>query len=202
MIRERAQTLEDEMLVADATRLDQACRHLLGMVDTVLDLSQVESGRLELSLATFDLMEVLQETAATCEPLASLRGNQLDVKGPAGVECHSDAHRVRQILLNLVGNAIKFTENGQVTLKCRVVGPKVLIDVTDTGIGMTTEELSRVFQPYQQANEGIAAIYGGTGLGLPLSKQLAEALGGALEVFSTPGQGSCFRLKLPLKLNS
>ena len=82
------------------------------------------------------------------------------------------------------------------------MGPKVHVDVTDTGIGMTTEELSRVFQPYQQANEGIAAIYGGTGLGLPLSKQLAEALGGALEVFSTPGQGSCFRLKLPLKLNS
>ncbi|UNK50759.1 ATP-binding protein [Lysobacter sp. S4-A87] len=180
----------------------RAGRHLLRLVNDALDLARIESGKLELADAPFALHEVVDEAASLMAPLARQRGlafnADIGTGAPAGLR--GDANRVCQILLNLLGNAIKFTEKGSVSLRVSALSPQgVRFEVADTGPGISEEQLVRLFRRFEQA-EGVrtAARYGGSGLGLAICQELAEAMGGSIRVESTPGEGARFIVDLPL----
>ncbi|MCI4568705.1 two-component regulator propeller domain-containing protein [Lysobacter sp. CFH 32150] len=175
-------------------------QHLLRLVNDALDLARVESGKLELEDAPFDLHILLQEVCALFEPLAQAKGLGFRCESanlPRGVR--GDAHRLRQMLLNLGNNAIKFTERGDVVLRATATARGVRFEVIDTGPGLSAEQQARLFRRFEQA-EGArtTARYGGSGLGLAICQELAAAMGGRVEVESTLGQGATFRLDLPL----
>ena len=176
--------------------------HLLALLDGILDLSRVEAGRLELSPEDLDLAVLVQGLTSTMEPLARRNGNVLvlQLSAKAGT-VHTDATRLRQIILNLVGNACKFTKNGRIELSAwrehDVRGEWVCLGVRDSGIGMTPDQLSRVFQAYTQASAETSRQYGGTGLGLAYTRALCEQLGGDVKAKSTLGEGSTFTVRLP-----
>ncbi|MCB9686615.1 MAG: PAS domain-containing protein [Alphaproteobacteria bacterium] len=176
-----------------------AARHLLTLVNNVLELSRLDAGR-TLVAEIVPLAGALNDVKATMRPLASRNGNQLKVSIRDGVMAiRGDDLRFRQVLINLVGNACKFTKNGRIDVIARYeqADGRVAIDVTDTGIGMTPEQVGRLFQDYVQADPSIRKEYGGTGLGLSLSRRLVEAMGGTLTVTSEHGKGSTFTLRLP-----
>ncbi|HEY0504616.1 MAG TPA: two-component regulator propeller domain-containing protein [Lysobacter sp.] len=180
----------------------RAGRHLLRLVNDALDLARIESGRLELADAPFDLRSVVNEAAALMAPLARQRGLAflVDVAPDAPAGLRGDVNRVCQILLNLLGNAIKFTEQGSVSLRvsaCPTGG--VRFEIADTGPGLSEDQQARLFRRFEQA-EGArtAARYGGSGLGLAICQELAAAMGGTIRVESSPGEGACFIVDLPL----
>lgn len=169
------------------------------LLNDVLDLSKIESGRLELDICGFNLAETLVEAA---EPfLASARAKGLDLRVEAGdvdAMFEGDPNRIRQIVANLVSNAVKFTERGAVVVEARRGADGVVVQVRDTGIGMSLDSTRRIFDRFAQAEAGTAARYGGTGLGLSICRDLAGLMNGSIDVESCPGQGSCFTLALPL----
>ncbi|MGH7507281.1 MAG: histidine kinase dimerization/phospho-acceptor domain-containing protein, partial [Longimicrobiales bacterium] len=170
MLEEEAVDRDQPLLVADLRKVQGAGRHLLALINDTLDLSKVEAGRVELYLETFDVDELLQQTAATVMPLAARNGNRLEIEkaDPAGT-MHADLTKVRQILLNLLSNACKFTDQGVITLSAaresHGAGAMIAFRVTDTGIGMTPEQISRLFEAFAQVDATTARRYGGTGLG-------------------------------------
>ena len=174
--------------------------HLLELINDVLDISKIEAGQLEVALDPFDLRASLERVARTLRPLAELRGLNLvlEVDSMVGMLV-SDRRRVEQILLNLAGNAIKFTDKGTVCLNCRIQRTEVVFQISDTGIGIRPEDLRLLFHPFRQVDSGTSRKYEGTGLGLSICKRLIELLGGQIEVESTPGVGSTFTFHLPLK---
>lgn len=178
-----------------------AGQHLLRLVDDALDLARIESGRLELVDADFDLHALLHEVHALFAPLAQSKGLVFHCEPSPGLPSvvHGDGHRVRQILLNLCSNAIKFTVEGHVTLRAHALAPGVRLEVHDTGPGLDAEVQARLFQRFEQA-EGArtAARHGGSGLGLAICRELATAMGGGISVESRPGAGAVFRVDLPL----
>ncbi|TMN17585.1 two-component regulator propeller domain-containing protein [Pseudoxanthomonas sp. X-1] len=180
--------------------IQNAGRHLLRLVNDALDLARIEAGRLELDQQDFDLRELLDEVVALTAPMAERRGltftSEIDPRLPAALR--GDAVRVRQILLNLLGNAVKFTERGQVSLQARPLdGQGLRLVVSDTGPGINAEQQARLFQRFEQG-DGAHTRYGGSGLGLAISQELAGAMGGGIAVESTPGQGTRFVVDLPL----
>lgn len=185
---------------ADLRSIHRAGRHLLGLVDDLLDLARMDAGRLSFERRPTDLHELLQEVADILRPRARQRGLSLDVSWDEAlpVRVCTDALRLRQVLLNLAGNAVKFTERGGVRVFARRDGDEIRVEVVDTGIGIDPKALPRLFTPFAQADDSIARRFGGSGLGLALSGRLAEGLGGRLEVQSTPEVGSRFTLRLPL----
>lgn len=173
--------------------------HLLTLINDVLDLSKIEAGRLEVNQAPCDLHRLIKNVFEIVSPRAESKGltfsTEIAAEVPKGIL--TDLTKLKQVLVNLAGNAVKFTDEGSVTLRVRKSPDTGLqLEVEDTGIGMTPEELKEVFDPFKQAEGGKRS--GGTGLGLPISKRLVEALGGKLEVESQPGQGSRFIISLPL----
>jgi signal transduction histidine kinase/CheY-like chemotaxis protein len=206
-----------EMLLEDATaegkqgmaddlqKILSAARHLLGLINDVLDLSKIEAGKMQLYLETFDLQTLVQEVTSTIAPLVEKRRNSLVVNcTPVIGSMHGDATKIRQTLLNLLSNSSKFTENGRVELKIeREISDNqvwVVMQVIDTGIGMTAEQMARLFKPFTQADESTASKFGGTGLGLAISKQFAQMMGGDITVTSTPGAGSNFTMRVPARV--
>ncbi|MDX7951369.1 response regulator [Lichenihabitans sp. Uapishka_5] len=189
-------------LEPDVRKIEGNARHLLGLINDVLDLSKVESGKMDVYAEAFDLEPVIHDVAATAQTLVDRKGNRLDVRVAPGIgRMFSDLTKVRQILLNLLSNAAKFTENGTVTLS---VGRElfeerdhVVFQVADTGIGMTPEQLDKLFQRFVQADVSTTRKYGGTGLGLSLTKALGEILDGSVGVESREGAGSTFTVRLP-----
>jgi signal transduction histidine kinase/DNA-binding response OmpR family regulator len=184
----------------DLDKVLNAARHLLGLINDVLDISKIEAGKMELYLETFEVGKLVNEVIATAAPLISKKGNTLALDCPADIGAmHADATKLRQMLLNLLSNASKFTEQGTITLKVTRVdsGENLEFGVLDTGIGMTTEQLSRLFQAFSQADSSTASKYGGTGLGLAISKQFAQMMNGDITVTSTAGVGSAFTIRLP-----
>lgn len=178
--------------------------HLLQVINDILDLSKIEAGKLEVECTTCSPREVLADVVAMMEPRARAKELRLEVEyaGLMPQTIQSDSTRLRQILINLTGNAVKFTKTGKVRLVSRLLGaessnPKLQIDVIDTGIGMTEEQVTRLFVPFQQADTSTTRKYGGTGLGLVISRRLAQKLGGNIVVKSRPGDGSCFTLTVP-----
>jgi PAS domain S-box-containing protein len=173
-------------------------KHLLGLINNILDLSKVEVGKMEIEPARCSPRELVAEVVQLMQVRAAAKQLKLtaDLTGPLPETVLTDALRLRQVLVNLVGNAIKFTDRGEVRIAARLVtdvGPSLLrFDVIDTGIGMTEDQVSELFQPFTQVDSSSTRKFGGTGLGLCISKRLAEALGGTIEVRSEPGKGSTF----------
>ena len=174
-------------------------QYLLKLINAILDLSKIEAGKLEVERTTCSPIEVLADVASLMRVRAHAKNVPLEIEyiGAIPGQIQSDPIRLRQILINLVGNAIKFTETGSVRVATRLVQspgepPRLQFDVVDTGIGMTQEQPTRLFQPFTQADSSTTKRFGGTGLGLTISKRLAEMLGGDVTVTSTPGKGSTF----------
>jgi signal transduction histidine kinase len=182
-------------------RVHRAGTHLLGLINQVLDLSKIEAGKLELAPERVNLAPLIEEVIGTARQLAEQNQNRLvlDAEPNLGAVT-TDPMRLRQILLNLLSNACKFTKRGQVTLQVKKVadgGSFIELAVIDTGIGMTGEQLAKLFQEFTQAEASTARNYGGTGLGLAISRKLARMMGGDVTVTSVPGQGSTFTVRLP-----
>jgi len=200
MLREDAEALRQDTEPLD--RVLGAGRHLLALINDILDLSKIEAGRMELHLETFPLVPVIYDVAKTIEPMATKNGNRLVIDCPADLgTIHADQTRLRQSLLNLASNANKFTEKGTVTITAHQGqedgGDWITLPVTDTGIGMTPEQMGKLFQEFSQASSTTASRYGGTGLGLAISKRFCQMMGGDITVHSEPGRGSTFTIRLP-----
>lgn len=174
----------------------RAGKHLQHLINDVLDLSKIEAGRMVVECVAIPIGSLVADVAAFAAPQAQAKGIRFDVKyeSPIPEEISTDPLRLKQILLNLVSNAIKFTQEGHVHLRiaCDVEHCRMRFQVIDTGIGLTSEQIGRLFRPFEQANLDTSRKFGGTGLGLHLSKRFAQLLGGDLTVHSEPGQGSCF----------
>jgi len=177
-----------------------ASHNLLGLVNGILDTTRIESGWLQLEHRRFSLRRLAEQLRSTLEPAALQRQLRLTLHYAAGLPEYflGDPLRLRQVLTNLVDNAIKFTEQGEVTIRLSSQEGWVQIEVQDTGIGMTDDQLRTVFEPFAQADASIGRRFGGTGLGTTIARQLVEAMGGCIEASSQLGQGSCFRVRLPL----
>ena len=204
MLQEDAADAGYQAVIPDLQKIHQAGTHLLGLINDVLDLSKIEASRMELCPETFDLQELLDEVASTVRPLVARRENTLEIHRPAGpIALHADLTRTRQILYNLLSNAAKFTREGAIRMRVSrdeaPGGPGVRVRVEDEGIGMTPEQMGRLFQAFVQAEVTTARRYGGTGLGLVITKRFVEMMGGAIEVESEPGKGSAFTVWLPLR---
>jgi signal transduction histidine kinase len=187
-------------------RVNRAGTHLLGLINQVLDLSKIEAGKLELNPQTVQLAPLIEEVVGTARQLAEQNKNQLVVETAADLgELTVDPMRLRQILLNLLSNACKFTKEGQVTLRARMVANGrdfVELAIADTGIGMTPEQQAKLFEEFTQADATTAQRFGGTGLGLAITRKLARMMGGDVTVTSEPGKGSVFTARLPGSGNS
>lgn len=181
-------------------RIQQSALHLLGLINKVLTFSRIEAGKEELALEQVDLVALARDTVALMEPQAARQGLGLLVSIPDEMlEVETDPGRVRQILLNLLSNAIKFTEQGEVEIGLEVEGEVAVFRVRDTGPGIPSAEQERIFEAFTQGDETRTRKKGGTGLGLSVSRELARLLGGEIELESRPGEGSIFRVRLPLR---
>jgi signal transduction histidine kinase len=194
ILREEA----DEAARADLDKINGAGQHLLLLISDILDLTKIEAGRMAIDAEPFAIDGFVGELVHTVRPLVDKNHNTLAVELVPGCgEAHTDRTRLRQILLNLLSNAAKFTHAGRIDLRCRCEADWLVFEVADTGIGMDQETLGRVFQEFVQADASTTRRYGGTGLGLVLSRRLAEMLGGSVSVTSAPGKGSTFTLRVP-----
>jgi PAS domain S-box-containing protein len=190
--------------------VQSSARHLLALINDVLDISKIEAGQLEIRPETFELQAAIRKVMGLVRPLAERKGLPLRLESRlAALSLHSDPLRVEQVLLNLLNNAIKFTDHGEVALVAETVpchlfpgaaapAPALQLRVVDTGIGIKPEDLSKLFQPFRQVDAGLARRHEGTGLGLAICRRLAGLLGGDITVTSTWGKGSCFAFVLPL----
>jgi signal transduction histidine kinase len=200
MLREDTEALKQETEPLD--RVIGAARHLLALINDILDLSKIEAGRMELHLETFTLAPVIQNVAKTIEPMATKNGNRVVIDCAADLgTMHADQTRFRQSLLNLASNANKFTEKGTVTIAAQQGHENgrdwITLAVSDTGIGMTSEQMGKLFQEFSQASTATASKYGGTGLGLAISRRFCQMMGGDITVESELGRGSTFTIRLP-----
>jgi two-component system, NtrC family, sensor kinase len=200
MLREDAEAAKQDLEPLD--RVLGAGQHLLALINDILDLSKIEAGRMELRLETFPLAPLIADVVKTIEPLAAKNANQVAVNCDGAIgTLHADQMRLRQALLNLMSNANKFTDHGTISIDARQGHENgrdwVTIAVADTGIGMTPEQMDKLFQEFSQASSGTAAKYGGTGLGLAISKRFCQMMGGDITVESEPGRGSTFTIRVP-----
>jgi signal transduction histidine kinase len=188
-----------EKMLGILKRLEANGRHLLGLINDVLDLSKIEAGQLVLELSDYCIRDIAQTVRSTLEPLAADKklGFKLELSSelPAG---HGDGRRLTQVLINLVGNAIKFTDVGEVAIKAETNNGAFCVSVRDTGPGISAADQAKLFQEFQQADNAITRKKGGTGLGLAISKRIIEMHGGRIWVESQPGKGSTFAFTLPV----
>jgi PAS domain S-box-containing protein len=202
MLVEDAQSAGRESETADLRKIQDAGKHLLGLIDSILDLSKIEAGKMTLYLETFELRPMVESVAATVTALAKKNGNTLEIQCASDVgTIHGDLTKVRQILFNLLSNACKFTRNGLITLTARrdrvEARDWIVLQVSDTGIGMTPDQQSRVFEAFTQAHDTTARDYGGTGLGLTITKSFCRLMGGDVLLKSESGRGTTFTVRLP-----
>ncbi len=189
-------------LGSDLKKVHGAGRHLLALINDILDLSKIESGKMELLLETFEVRSLLEDVESTIHPLVEKNHNTLVVKGGAiAGAMHADVTRLRQVLFNLLSNACKFTENGSITLEVarerREMGDDMVFRLTDTGIGMSPDQQVRLFEAFMQADASTSRRFGGTGLGLAISRRFCQMMGGDVTVSSVLGKGSTFTVRLP-----
>jgi signal transduction histidine kinase/DNA-binding response OmpR family regulator/ligand-binding sensor domain-containing protein/protocatechuate 3,4-dioxygenase beta subunit len=211
MLQEEAAEVDQPGLIPDLEKINGAGKHLLGLINDVLDISKIESGKMTLYLEDFEVAKLVNEVGATVQPLITKNGNTLVVECSADLGImHADLTKVRQTLFNLLSNASKFTEKGTIRLEVRktsnIESPAAsanhqpsTIDfmVSDTGIGMTPEQLKKIFQAFTQADSSTSRKYGGTGLGLAISRKFCKMMGGDITVTSVHGRGSTFMVTLP-----
>ncbi len=202
MLQEEATEDGNEAYVADLEKIRSAGRHLLGLINEILDLSKIEAGKMDLYIEEVDLAQVLDEVCSTIAPLLEKNGNTLVRETPAIGTLQADVTKLRQVLLNLLSNACKFTDHGLIRLTAGVTtdadGAECIeIAVVDSGIGMTPEQMGRLFEAFSQAEASTTRRFGGTGLGLAISRRFCRMMGGDIAVSSDPGQGSTFTVRLP-----
>ncbi len=204
MLQEEAEDAGNEEFAADLQKIHGAGKHLLGLINDILDLSKIEAGKMDLYVETFEVESMIQGVVETITPLIQKNGNTLlvEIVGVAG-SMRSDVTKTRQALFNLLSNASKFTENGTIKLivsrEPSEEGGWIDFRVVDTGIGMTQEQLARLFQPFTQADASTTRKYGGTGLGLTITRRFCLMLGGDVTVESRSGEGSTFTIRLPVQ---
>jgi signal transduction histidine kinase/ActR/RegA family two-component response regulator len=206
MLQEDAADEDNAAAVQDLNRILAAAKHLLSLINEILDLSKIEAGRVDVAPTNFDPVDMLDDLIETVRHMAEQNGNAIRVVGqPSPGSAQTDALKVRQCVLNLLSNACKFTQNGnvEIALERRPYNgvEQMFITVRDTGIGMSNEHLSRLFQPFVQADPTITQQYGGTGLGLTITRRLAQLLGGDVTVRSKLGEGSSFTLHIPVNFS-
>jgi signal transduction histidine kinase len=202
MLQELCRDDSNDDYIPDLEKIQWAGKHLLALINDILDLSKIEAGKIELFLEDFKIADLIKEVTATSQPLVQKNGNTLEVTGaePAG-SMHADVTRVRQCLFNLLSNASKFTQEGKITVA--ITREKKGNDdwlhfaVSDTGIGMTPEQMGKLFQAFTQADASTTRKFGGTGLGLAITKKFCQMMGGDITVRSEPNKGSTFTIHLP-----
>ena len=198
MLMEEVEEMEPDEARADLGKIHAAGKHLLSLINDVLDLSKIEAGRMTLHLEDFEVATLVKEVVGTIQPLVAKNGNQLSVSvAPGCGTMRADLTKTRQTLLNLLSNASKFTEKGLVELAVSSDERLVRFEVRDTGIGMTPDQLGRLFEAFVQADSSTTRKYGGTGLGLAISRRFCRMMGGDVLVRSEPGKGSIFTVELP-----
>ena len=204
MLQEEAEDLGQDGFVPDLQKIHAAGRHLLELINSVLDISKIEAGKMELYYETFAIAPMIADVRAVVEPLVAKNANTLVVDCPDNVgSMEADLTKVRQSLFNLPSNAAKFTREGTITLDvAREPAPESAVEwitfrVRDTGIGMTPEQRARLFQPFVQADASTGREYGGTGLGLSITAEFCKLMGGSIALESAPGAGSAFTVRLP-----
>jgi signal transduction histidine kinase len=186
-------------MAAVLKRLESNGRHLLGLINDVLDLSKIEAGQLVLDLGDYTVAEIAQTVRSTLESLAADKNLAFKLELPAELPSgHGDGRRLTQVLINLVGNAIKFTDKGEVAIKAEANNGAFRVSVRDTGPGISANDQAKLFQEFQQADNSITRKKGGTGLGLAISKRIIEMHGGRIWIDSTLGQGSTFSFTVPV----
>jgi len=191
--------------VADIERVLTAARQLLHLINDILDLSKIEAGRMDVAASDFDVVQLIEEAVAIVQPSAEKNGDmiQIEVAGDTGI-ASTDAFKLNQCLLNLLANAVKFTQGGAIVVRAKrdqaVGGDWIEIAVSDSGIGMSADQMSRLFNAFVQADASTARRYGGTGLGLAITRRTMQLLGGDVSVASAPGKGSTFTLRFPAQL--
>jgi signal transduction histidine kinase/DNA-binding response OmpR family regulator len=207
MLKEEADELGYGDVVPDLEKIRSAGQHLLALINDILDISKIEAGKMELYLEPFSISSLLREVQSTVQPLMEKSGNCFSIQNVSKVDTMvADLTKVRQSLLNLLSNAAKFTEAGDITLTVQTNTiyedgvTHVSMTVTDTGIGMSLEQLSKLFQAFTQADASTTRKYGGSGLGLAISRRFCQMMGGDITVSSTPGKGSTFTIYLPLQV--
>ncbi|MFN7928125.1 MAG: ATP-binding protein [Blastocatellia bacterium] len=205
MLQEEAEDAGQQEFLPDLKKIVAAGKHLLSLINNVLDLSKIEADKIELFVEEGEIATLVQEVVSVVQPLTQKNHNQLVVRCDADLgQLRADQTRLRQALVNLLSNACKFTENGVITLEVRReatlsdgAGGWVVFAVSDTGIGIGEEQLAKLFQPFAQADASTTRKYGGTGLGLTISRRFCQMMGGDIRVKSERGQGSTFTIKLP-----
>ena len=205
MLQEEAEDLGEEDFVKDLKKIQGAGKHLLQLINDLLDISKIEAGRMDLYLENFEIIPFLNEIISTIQPLVEKNNNTLIVNySPDIGTMFADVTKVRQSLFNLISNASKFTQNGKITLTLNRYLQEseewISMQIQDTGIGMTPEQLAKLFKPFSQADSSTTRKYGGTGLGLVITQKFAQMMGGAIGIESEFGVGTAFTIKLPVQV--
>jgi signal transduction histidine kinase/DNA-binding response OmpR family regulator/HAMP domain-containing protein len=201
ILQEDAADSEQEQLVPDLKKIEGAGRHLLGLINDILDLSKVEAGKMDVFIEDIDISSLLDEVKSIITPLAAKNGNKLELRLAAHIgSMRTDRTKVKQCLLNVLSNASKFTQSGKLIIaveRLEADRPMIQIMIADTGIGMSEEQLSRLFQAFSQADASTTKKFGGTGLGLAITRHFCRLLGGDISVASQVGEGSTFTIVIP-----
>ena len=185
----------------DLSKINSSGEHLLTLINDILDLSKIEAGKMELHIEEFEFEKHLSQIEATAKPLVEKNGNKFVIEKPDNIKkLTNDQTKLRQILFNMLSNAAKFTKKGTVTLAITESGDDIKFAVIDTGIGMNKEQLGKVFEEFTQAESSTSKDYGGTGLGLPISKMMTEMMGGRMDVESEAGKGTTFSITIPIEV--
>ena len=200
MLMEEAEDDGLETYSDDLTKIHSSGEHLLTLINDILDLSKIEAGKMDLHIEDIELNTLLKQIEATAKPLVDKNKNKFVIKCKTKkLKLKNDQTKLRQILFNMLSNAAKFTKNGTITLHIKPEkNDNLRFDVMDTGIGMNEEQIGKVFEEFTQAESSTSKDYGGTGLGLPISKQMTEMMGGKVEVKSKEGKGTTFSIIIPI----
>jgi len=199
MLIEEAEDDSLETYAEDLSKINSSGEHLLTLINDILDLSKIEAGKMDLHIEEFEFEGLLKQVEATAKPLVEKNKNKFVIKTKTKkLKLKNDQTKLRQILFNMLSNAAKFTKKGTVTLSISKESDDIIFAVTDTGIGMDENQISKVFEEFTQAESSTSKDYGGTGLGLPISKKMTEMMGGKMDVKSTKGEGTTFSITIPI----
>jgi signal transduction histidine kinase/DNA-binding response OmpR family regulator len=201
LLEEDATDMGEQAFVTDLQKIKGAAKHLLSLINDVLDLSKIEAGKMELFVETFSVPAMVRDVVATIQPLVQKNGNILEVDcDPNLGEMRADLTKLRQSLFNLLSNASKFTERGKISLTVERANGRMLFRVRDTGIGISPEQIGRLFQAFTQADASTTRKFGGTGLGLAISQRFCQMMNGEIRVESEMGKGTIFTIDLPVRV--
>jgi signal transduction histidine kinase len=202
IVRRKGETVLPQKQIENLDKVLVSAEHLLGLINTVLDISKIEAGRMDVQASDIDLAALVTLVVASAQPLLRPEVELVTDLDSSLPRLHTDSDKLKQILINLLSNAAKFTHRGRITVSAQTDSQTVWVQVRDTGIGLSAEALGRIFEEFEQADSSTTRQYGGTGLGLAISRRLARLLGGDLTATSAAGAGSAFTLSLPIQFGS